>query len=155
MRLYSQDTVVFVLTILAIAGQTLLLVGLSWYVAELSLMGLMTFPIIWTDPPLLITLMFVFPVYCLVVASLFPKRRLSPILIHLGTFGFFALMTSVTMMQMIGSVYAPPFPPPTHIPTKLTAGLMPFFDDLLNQSKLYAAAAGTLASPVKIAIERP
>jgi hypothetical protein len=119
------------MTLLAIFGQTVLLLPIAWLTAW-SLLGgsISNIPITWTDKPIIITFVFVTPLYCIVTTSLFMvKRRLSPLYIHAGTFIVFTFITlDATLKVSIG-------PTSTlwrsHIPTLVISTFTPFLITLL------------------------
>jgi hypothetical protein len=122
---------VTLMTLLAIVGQSALLLPTAWLTAW-SLLGgpFSNIPITWADKPIIITLVFVTPLYCIVTTSMFMvKRRLSPLFIQLGTFIVFTFLTIDAILRVsIGPTSASWR---SHIPASIISTFMPFFIILL------------------------
>jgi hypothetical protein len=123
---------VALMTLLAIVGQTILLLPIAWSMAwSLLQSGLSNYvPITWADKPILITFGLVTPLYCIVTTSLFMvKRRLSPLYIHTGTFVLFAfIMMDATLRASIGPTSASWL---SHVPTLVIRTFTPFLVTLV------------------------
>lgn len=152
-RLQDARTTATILTALAIAGQSLLLVKSAYqtimYAEGYSIISIAN-P--FTDWYVVFTFVFLTPLYCMIVPSLpflFPfglKRRLSPLKIHLATFTLYAVLTVFTIIQSAFArvivspyTYSPPieyhFTGPVtfyvHPLSLLFSALFPFFLELV------------------------
>jgi hypothetical protein len=123
-----QDTQIMVViaTLLAIVGQTVLLLPTAQRTAW-SILGDSTpqIPITWADKPIIIGFVFATPLYCIVATSFFQvKRRLYPLVIHLGTFIAFAFITMDAVLRV--SIGPSSTLWRSHVPDIITTTFTPF-----------------------------
>ncbi len=115
-----------ILTLLAITGQTILLFNVIWATALGLLSGQTTIPITVSNTAILLTFGLVTPMYCVVTSAIFLVRiRLSPFVIHTGTFTVFMLLTMDAMFRTLfnQAIRLPPY----HVVQNLAQVALSFF----------------------------